>query len=140
MKIETIEELVDVLQRSTLTRLELESDKWSLSLERPQVAPRAATATTAAAPARTAPSVEEPRTELTLVESPIVGVFHEATPPIMAGQTVRAGEVLGSIDSLSLRNDVRAPIDGDVTEVHVEEGQPVEFGQQLFTVIPGAPE
>jgi biotin carboxyl carrier protein len=70
----------------------------------------------------------------------MVGVFHEASHPVAQGQIVRAGEALGSIEALALRNEVRAPMDGRVEEVHVEDGQPVEFGQVLFVLSDGVDE
>ena len=135
MHIETIEELVDVLHHSPLTRLEVEGEDWALALEKPPAPPKPAPASRPR-PAAVPPTGETADFLQTRVESPIVGVFHEANVPIAVGHAVRAGDSLGSIEALALRNEVRSPDDGQVTEVHVEEGQPVEYGQTLFTLAP----
>jgi len=75
-------------------------------------------------------SAEPP--QISYVEAQVVGVFHEAGQPIIAGQPVEAGDLLGTIDALTIRNDVRASIGGEVAAVQVEDGQPVEYGQVLF--------
>ena len=138
MTFEKIEELAEVLQRTPLTKLEVEAGEWSISLERPGPGPAARPAR----PVRSEPEAEgsTPDAEAeegTRIEAPIVGVFHESPIPILLGQAVRVGEALGSIEALALRNDVRAPVDGEITAIHVEEGQPVEYGQALFTISGG---
>ncbi|HEY3268055.1 MAG TPA: biotin/lipoyl-binding protein [Armatimonadota bacterium] len=134
MTIETIDELAGLLQKTVVTRISVEGDGWNVELERPPAPPGVATA--ASTPA---PSALEARAE-TPVEATMVGVFHEASHPVAQGQIVRAGEALGSIEALALRNEVRAPMDGRVEEVHVEDGQPVEFGQVLFVLSDGVDE
>lgn len=139
MQLETIEELVEVLHGSTLTRLEVEGDGWALSLEQPPAAPAPAPVAPAPAPAPAPASAVAAAPMATggkAVEAPMVGVFHEAAAPVTTGQTVRAGDPLGAIEALALRNDVRAPVDGEVLEVAVEEGQPVEYGQVMFVIAP----
>jgi biotin carboxyl carrier protein len=68
----------------------------------------------------------------------MVGVFHESAPIVTVGQEVRAGDILGAIEALALRNEVRSPVDGPVVSIVVEDGQPVEYGQPMFTL--GRPE
>lgn len=134
--IETIDELAALLRKSAVTRMSVEGEGWNVELERPATAP--APAPVSAAASKSAPAT--PPDLAVSVEASMVGVFHEATRPVMPGQMVRAGEALGSIEALALRNEVRAPIDGRVDEVHVEDGQPVEFGQTLFVLSDGVEE
>lgn len=140
MQLETIEELAGILEGSSLTRLEIESDGASLQLER-AVTPVAPVLIPDAPAGASAPEAEEGAAaaqDVVTVEAPIVGVFHETASPVTTGQEVKAGDILGAIEALALRNEVRAPVDGPVVSVFVEDGQPVEYGQPMFAL--GRPE
>lgn len=135
MRIETIDELADVLAHSALMTMEVEGDGWSLTLERstgPASAPLAPPAGASGHASAFDEAAAHP--ELSYVEAEVVGVFHELPSPVAPGQHVKSGEVLGTIDALTIRNDVRSPLDGEVTAVQVEDGQPVEYGQALFAI------
>ena len=73
--------------------------------------------------------MEEPG--VAAVEAPCVGYFQQGRNPLAEGRSVQQGEILASIVVLGLANDVESPHTGEVIEVLVEEGQPVEFGQPL---------
>lgn len=136
MRVESIDELADVLGRSALTSMEVETSEWSLLIERPR-GPSSVQVGVQAAPAvADSVSIEAPVAEhdLDTVQAAMVGVFHEPAEPVTSGQSVRAGDLLGTIDALTIKNDVRTPIDGEVMAVRVEDGQPVEYGQALFTL------
>ena len=62
----------------------------------------------------------------------MVGIFHHAEPPLPYAAVVAPGQVVGSIESMKLMNEVLAEAGGRVTEVLVEDGAPVEYGQALF--------
>jgi oxaloacetate decarboxylase (Na+ extruding) subunit alpha len=136
LRIETIDELADVLANSQLTSLELEGEEWSVTLERSAsaVKPAAPTPVVAAVTKSVAVPPVRPAKSDTVVEAAIVGVFHEAAPQITVGKVVRSGELLGTIDALTIRNDVKASTGGEIVAVHVEDGQPVEYGQPLFAI------
>jgi acetyl-CoA carboxylase biotin carboxyl carrier protein len=92
----------------------------------------------AAAPAPVpAPSEEE--AGLTVVKSPIVGTFYRTpdpnSPPFVdVGDHVRVGQVLCIIEAMKLMNEIEAEVAGEVVKVHHETGQPVQYGDPLFTV------
>lgn len=73
------------------------------------------------------------------VTSPAVGLFRP-TPGFAVGRRVRSGDRIGVVDVLGVPHDVVAPTDGLVTEVVVEAGQPVEYGQELGSIEPLGPE
>lgn len=131
MRVEDIQELAEILAKSSLGRVEVSGEAWSVELERAAPAPPPPPA-----PVRpvAAPPAAAPAPEPMLVEAPVVGVFHEASPPLVNGAMVKLGDVLGSIEALALRNDVRSTETGEITQVHVEDGQPVEYGQPLFSI------
>lgn len=136
MRIESIDELADVLGRSALTSMEVETSEWSLVIERPRGPASVQVGVQATPPGSDPASIEAPvlEYEADIVQAAMVGVFHEPAEPVTTGQSVRAGDLLGTIDALTIKNDVRTPIDGEVMAVRVEDGQPVEYGQALFAL------
>ena len=76
-----------------------------------------------------------------LVASPFVGTFYRTPAPdqpafVEVGSVVRKGQVLCIIEAMKLMNEIEADEPGKITEILVENGQPVEFGQPLFRVEP----
>ena len=76
-----------------------------------------------------------------VVESPMVGTFYRAPAPeapafVEVGSVVRKGQVLCIIEAMKLMNEIEADEPGKITEILVENGQPVEFGQPLFRIEP----
>ncbi len=76
-----------------------------------------------------------------MVNSPIVGTFYRAadpnaTPFVSVGDRVRLGQVLCIIEAMKLMNEIEAEVAGEVMKVHPENGQPVQYGDPLFTIRP----
>jgi acetyl-CoA carboxylase biotin carboxyl carrier protein len=75
------------------------------------------------------------------VKSPIVGTFYRAPDPnsppfVSVGDRVRVGQVLCIIEAMKLMNEIEADVAGEVVEIHPENGQPVQYGDALFTIRP----
>ncbi len=75
-----------------------------------------------------------------MVKSPLVGTFYmasspEAEPYVKVGESVKKGQVLGIIEAMKLMNEIEAERDGVIEAVLVENGQLVEYGQPLFSMI-----
>jgi acetyl-CoA carboxylase biotin carboxyl carrier protein len=75
------------------------------------------------------------------VEAPMVGTFYRASEPgaapfVEEGQPVGAGQTLCILEAMKLMNEVKTDIDGIVRSIHVDNAQPVEFGQLLFELEP----
>lgn len=104
-------------------------------------APAAAAPPAAAGePAAAAPSAAE-EDGLTLVRSPIVGTFFAAPSPgapdfVSAGDNVEAGQVLCIVEAMKLMNEIEAEVAGQIVKRLVTNGQPVEYGQPLFSLRP----
>jgi acetyl-CoA carboxylase biotin carboxyl carrier protein len=98
-------------------------------------------ASEAAAPAAVpvaVPAAEEDA-GLAVVKSPIVGTFYRTpdpnSPPFVdVGDRVRVGQVLCIIEAMKLMNEIEAEVAGEVVKVHRESGQPVQYGDPLFTL------
>jgi acetyl-CoA carboxylase biotin carboxyl carrier protein len=91
----------------------------------------------AAAPAPAAPEAGD----LVIVRSPMVGTFFRAPDPnappfVNAGDRVKVGQVLCIIEAMKLMNEIEAEVAGEITKVHHENGQPVQYGEALFSIRP----
>src|SRR5579863_3722621 len=99
------------------------------------------------APAAAAPTAKEQaassRAGLHIVKSPIVGTFYESPSPgsppfVKNGDKVTAGQVLCIVEAMKLMNEIEADVAGEIVERLVNNGQPIEYGQELFTIRPSA--
>jgi acetyl-CoA carboxylase biotin carboxyl carrier protein len=77
--------------------------------------------------------------ELAVVKSPIVGTFYRSAEPdsppfVEVGTTVKKGQVLCIIEAMKLMNEIDSEYDGEVVNVYVENGQPVQYGERLFAI------
>ncbi len=145
MKIEEIKELIQALEQSTLTSLEVSQGSDSVRLEKNYAAAVGQTAPIST-PASAAPAVETatpaeptpaPQPKGSAVTSPLVGVFYAAASPedapfVTVGSSVKKGDVLCIVEAMKLMNEITAEKDGVVTQICVENGQVVEYGQPLF--------
>ena len=92
----------------------------------------------AAAPAAAAPAVAaEPTGHI--VKSPMVGTFYRSSAPgsaayVEVGAVVKEGDTLCIIEAMKLLNEIDADKSGTITQILVENGQPVECGQPLFVI------
>lgn len=68
------------------------------------------------------------------VTSPLVGIFHHVKPVVGLGARVKSGQKIGLIEAMKLVNDVTAPANGTISDVLIEDGLPVEYGQTLFVL------
>ncbi len=74
-----------------------------------------------------------------IVKSPMVGTFYRSSAPgspayVEVGATVKEGDTLCIIEAMKLLNEIDADKSGTITQILVENGQPVEFGQPLFVI------
>jgi acetyl-CoA carboxylase biotin carboxyl carrier protein len=100
-------------------------------------------AAAAPAPPAPAPAAKEapPDEGLHIVRSPIVGTFYESPSPgsppfVKAGDTVEAGQVLCIVEAMKLMNEIEADASGEIVKKLVANGQPIEYGQELFAIRP----
>jgi oxaloacetate decarboxylase alpha subunit len=139
---ERIRELVRIVQESGIGEITIEEDGMRVSVR--------ATPDLASAPASTAPlAIPEPQAApilrptngLVAVESPMVGTFYRAPEPdsppyVEEGDIVAAGQTLCILEAMKLMNEVKSDLEAVVRKIHVDNAQPVEFGQVLFDLEP----
>lgn len=149
-----INKVVKLLEDRNLSEFEIEVEGFKLKIGRSPKAVPAPVAILPAAPlpgpaaagdhsARAAEAGAEARGDAHFVTSPIVGTFYRApspsSPPFVdIGEPVKKGQTLCIVEAMKLMNEIECDVDGVIKEIFVENGKPVEFGQKLFSVVPGA--
>ncbi len=162
MTLEEIRELIKVVTETGVAELEVQRGDNRVRIRRvlrptqihaiqaPAAAaagvdPAAAAAGNPAVAAAPAPasSPAEPAVDANLVtvKSPIVGTFYESSSPgappfVRVGDTVKPGDVLCIIESMKLMNEIEAEIAGTIVSKFVNNAQPVEYGEALFSIRP----
>jgi len=145
ISIEQLQHLVCLLDKSDVSELELRraGEGTRLVLRKVKApesggqpasyAPSANSSTDSVAPEAAAKATEHK------VLAPFVGTFHVWVKPkggalVAMGDRVKAGQLVGTIESLNVLNEVEASVAGRVVEIVVQDGQPVEYGQVLMTI------
>lgn len=138
------------MKRSELTEFEFEEDGFKLRLSRQSTQPSAPIVQAVAQPAPIAPApaavvapsatpseakAEDPNVET--IKSPMVGTFYQAPSPespnfVEVGSKVNADSVVCIIEAMKVMNEIQAEIKGTITEILVENGDAIEYGQPLF--------
>ena len=143
MDIRKIKKLIELLEDSGVAELEICEGEESVRISRYGSAPPAPPVQARPAVAETGTVAEESaEAEVSHghhVLSPMVGTFYRASSPgakpfVEVGQRVEAGAVLCIIEAMKLLNQIEADKAGVITGILVENGQPVEYGQPLFTI------
>ena len=105
----------------------------------PVVQAAAAPAAAPAAQQAAAPPAADPDANLHIVKSPIVGTFYGspspgAAPFVSPGDHVEKGQVICIVEAMKLMNEIEADASGEVVKCMITNGQPIEFGQPLFSI------
>jgi oxaloacetate decarboxylase alpha subunit len=140
---ERIRELVRIVQESGIGEVTIEEAGMRVSVrssDEPATAPGPA-APLAEPEAEAEPVAASPPNGLIRVEAPMVGTFYRgpqpgAPPFVEEGQPVSVGQTLCILEAMKLMNEVKAEVPGIVRSIHVENAQPVEYGQLLFELEP----
>ena len=155
MQMDEIKAIVKMMREYSLTEFKIEAEGCNLSISRsagasavaPQVvlpaaavpAPVAVPPPAPSAPAAAPAAEPAPAAVRDQIESPLVGTFYrsaspEAKPFVSVGDKVDPDTVVGIIEAMKVMNEVKAEKSGVVKEVLVDNGDPVEYGQQLFII------
>ena len=151
---EQLHRLLEALGESDIQEFRLEGDDFRLEIRRnlpgqAVMAPVMAAPVAAAAPAPVAPA--EPasappastatRSDLLEVTAPMVGTFYRAPAPgepsfVEVGSRINVGQTVCILEAMKLMNELESEVGGEVVEILVDNGMPVEFGQVLMRVKP----
>ncbi|HEY6904668.1 MAG TPA: acetyl-CoA carboxylase biotin carboxyl carrier protein [Candidatus Acidoferrales bacterium] len=113
------------------------------ALAPPAQAPAAVSAHPAPAAHKHAADAGAVGADIHIVKSPIVGTFYsapgpEASPFVTLGAKVDVGSVLCIIEAMKLMNEIESDAAGEIVNIFVENGKPVEYGERLFGIRPQA--
>ena len=138
---ELVRKLAGLLEETGLGEIEYAIGDLRIRIAKPTVNATYAAPMPMAAPAAAAPSAVTagPVEDGEIVPSPMVGTAYVAPEPgavafAPIGSTVRKGQTIMIVEAMKTMNPIPAPRDGKVKAVHVENGQPVEFGQPLLVL------
>ena len=145
MKREEIKELLDdlirVMNDNDLIEIEIEQDGWKVRLKKGGELVEKQVVIPAPVLEAAASNAPAPVTEHPVIKSPMVGTFYRSPAPdadafVAVGDSISEESVVCIIEAMKVMNEIKAEISGRVTEIFVENGEPVEFGQPLFVVEP----
>ena len=158
MEFKDIKSIVDLMKKNSISDFEMEKEGFKIKLRRtdgtktedvhvqhylppasaaPIPMPPAAAPAAAPAPAAAEPAVSnDPE-----IKSPMIGSFYSAPSPesesyVEVGDHVTADTVVCIVEAMKVMNEIKAEMSGVITEILIENGSPVEFGQPLFRVRP----
>ena len=155
--IQDLKELIEFLKHHGVAEFDVDRGDLKLRLKFSQPAPALADltrawATTPAAPQAPAPPshaapeplaasapAPAPAEDLHIVKSPIVGTFYGSPSPgaasfVSPGDHVEKGQVICIVEAMKLMNEIEADASGEIVKCLVTNGQPIEFGQPLFSI------
>lgn len=152
MDIRSIRKLIEIVEESNIAEIEIKEGEHTVRItrnkepiympaqqmampqatmnEQVQVAPAAASAAAPTEPAQVSGHQ---------IESPMVGTFYAAPSPdsppfVQIGQKVSQGDTLCIIEAMKIMNPIESEVSGTVKQILVQNGEPVEFGQNLFVI------
>ncbi len=149
MDLRKVKTLIDLVQQSDISELEIQEGEERVRISRGPIAGQGGSAgaqqmmyaTAVPEPvAPVAPAAVVPAEPLGFVlKSPMVGTFYRSSTPggkpfVELGQTVKADETVCIIEAMKLLNEIEAGHEGVIKEILVENGQPVEYGQPLMRI------
>ena len=141
MDLRKIKKLIEMLQESDLSEIEVKEGEESVRINRkkgnveiPQQI--------VAAQVQKKEAVEngdEPEENLSYIQSPMVGTFYRSPAPgkppfVEIGQKVKKGDTICIIEAMKMMNQVKSEFDGKIVDIKVENGQPVEFNESLVSI------
>ena len=164
MDLKEVKELIELVSEKGFAEFEIEHEGFRLHVSRFKeppviqaaptpvilsaplpVAQEAIAPTARPAPPATAPALPAkaepppPDAHVSIIKSPIVGTFYRAASPnsepfVKVGDHVEPDTVVCIIEAMKLMNEIQAETTGEIAQIFVQNGQPVEFGQPLFGI------
>jgi acetyl-CoA carboxylase biotin carboxyl carrier protein len=153
MDLRKLKTLIDLVSESNVSELEITEAEGKVRIVKSAPVAAAAPVTYSMAPAPVAPSVV-PAVEVAAtpvaaatpaepvghtVKSPMVGTFYRASSPgakpfVEIGDTIKEGETICIVEAMKILNEIEADKSGTVTQILVDNGQAVEYGQPLYVI------
>jgi acetyl-CoA carboxylase biotin carboxyl carrier protein len=142
-----IKALMKDFDESSLSRLKIERDGFSVEMEKATIATAVAAPTAAPVAPAAVPTTTTENTDATpasthtgdFILSPMVGTFYEAPSPdsppfVKVGDVVKKGQTLAILEAMKIMNELEADFDCKIVDILVKNGQAVEYDMPLFAV------
>lgn len=150
MDLRKLKTLIDLVSESNVSELEITEAEGKVRIVKSAPASAASPVTYSMAPSPVAPPVV-PAVEVApaaaapaqpvghTVKSPMVGTFYRASSPgakafVEIGDTIKEGETICIVEAMKILNEIEADKSGTVTQILVDNGQAVEYGQPLYVI------
>jgi acetyl-CoA carboxylase biotin carboxyl carrier protein len=157
MDLDQLREILDLVKQHDLSEFEVEHEGLRLKIKKgtsgalvpvlhgapalpaPAMAVAPPNEPAPAAPTAALDQLAGDEIEFAIVKSPIVGTFYRSPEPtapsfVEVGSRIKKGQVLCIIEAMKLMNEIDSEFDGEVANVYVESGQPVQYGERLFAI------
>ncbi len=151
LNLNELRELLAILNQTDITELTLKSSDFELTIRKgersesqvvvPPVPPTTSSQVELTAPASESTPASTAEKKWVEIISPMVGTFYRSPTPdeppfVEVGDAIRRGQAVCIIEAMKLMNELEAEINGQVIEILVENGEPIEYGQPLMRVNP----
>lgn len=140
MEVDQIIKLMEAVSKHDISEVSMEENGFVLTIKKEnEVVKKAAVSQTASVGN---PVIDIPQINSisgNAIKSPLVGTFYAASAPgaepfIKVGDAVKKGQVLGIVEAMKLMNEIESEYDGIVKSILVEDGNLVEYGQEMFII------
>ena len=155
LNLEELKELIRVLRESNVTEFEFRKADYRLRIRQGTIVEESTGPATVTPqngeekPALAAithatvatPDTVTPKESYHEIRSPIVGTFYRSSTPgagafVEVGDHIRKDQVLCIVEAMKIMNEIESDVEGEIRTIHVSNGQPVEFGELLFSIKP----
>ena len=142
MDIRKIKKLIEMLQDSDLTEIEVQEGEESLRIVRGSAQPLEVKTTSLSTASVSAPSENNEviaNKSGSPIKSPIIGTFYRKPAPdkppfVEIGSHVNAGDVVCIVEAMKMMNEIKSEFTGKVSAINIDDGEPVEFDQSLIVI------
>jgi len=146
--VKRVRQLIELMEEHDLAEIDLKQGDHGVRIKRggevvPVSAPATRVAPRSAAPAEPAAPESAAEARMLVIKSPMVGTFYKASGPdsppfVKVGDRIGPEKTVCIVEAMKVFNEIPAGVSGQVVAILVENGAPVEFGQPLIKVDPGA--
>ncbi len=145
MDLRKIKKLIEMLQESDLNEIEVKEGEESVRINRKRESLVQPNQTSYNVPVKQTESqqIQEQESrnneDLNLITSPMVGTFYrkpspEKEPFVEVGQKIKKGDTVCIIEAMKMMNQVKSEFEGKIVRINVDDGEPVEYGQELISI------
>lgn len=139
MNLKAIKDLINILEESKLESISYKDKTIEIELKKPSVNVKALEQVIATPANNDVSSDNKEAIDGETIKSPLVGVFYSRPAPdreafVSIGQKIKKGDIICIIEAMKVMSEIKAPISGTIKEVHVQDGDTVDFDQSLFTI------